>query len=89
MIKLGTLPAAVDVSNQLRSAIVGAITDAQVDVTAASPGHFSIVVTSGAFQGKSRLARQKLVYQAITPLMQGPSAPVHAVDSLKTLAPGE
>jgi acid stress-induced BolA-like protein IbaG/YrbA len=89
MIKLGTLPATADVSNQLESAILGALADAKVVVTAASPGHFSLVVTSEAFQGKSRLVRQKLVYQAIAPLMQGPSAKVHAVDSLKTLAPGE
>jgi acid stress-induced BolA-like protein IbaG/YrbA len=89
MIKLGTLPATADISNQLERAIVGALADAVVQVSAASPGHFSLVVTSAAFAGKSRLARQKLVYQAIAPLMQGGSAPVHAVDSLKTLAPGE
>jgi acid stress-induced BolA-like protein IbaG/YrbA len=88
MIKLGTLPTP-DVSTQLKSAILGALPDATVEITAASPGHFSLVVTSPAFAGKSRLARQKLVYQAITPLMQGAGAPVHAVDSLKTVAPGE
>ena len=89
MIKLGTKPATADISNQLERAIVGALADAKVQVTAQSPGHFSLVVSSEAFAGKSRLARQKLVYQAIAPLMQGPSAPVHAVDSMKTVAPGE
>jgi stress-induced morphogen len=86
--KIG-LPTAPGVDDQLRRAIVTALPDAVVVVTPGSPGHFSLVVTSGAFAGQGRLARQKLVYQAIAGLMQGERAPVHAIDNLKTLAPGE
>ena len=86
--KLG-LPTAPNVEEQLRRAIVAALPAAVVAVTAGSPGHYSLVVTSEAFAGQGRLARQKLVYQAIAGLMQGERAAVHAIDSLKTLAPGE
>ena len=50
-------------------------------------GHFSIVVVSPVFAGKSTLESQRLVYGAITHLMKGDLAPVHAVDSLKTKVP--
>ena len=50
-------------------------------------GHFSIDVESPVFAGKSMLASQRLVYAAITPLMSGDMAPVHAVDSLRTRVP--
>ena len=86
--KLG-LPTAPGVDEQLKRAIVAALPNAVVVVTPGSPGHFSLVVTSENFAGQGRLPRQKLVYQAIASLMQGERAPVHAIDSLKTLAPGE
>jgi acid stress-induced BolA-like protein IbaG/YrbA len=50
-------------------------------------GHFNIVVTSSAFAGKNMLESQRLVYGAIAHLMSGDTAPVHAVDSLKTKTP--
>lgn len=50
-------------------------------------GHFNIVVTSTAFAGKNMLESQRMVYSAIADLMKGDKAPVHAVDSLKTLTP--
>ena len=52
-------------------------------------GHFNIEVTSPVFAGKSMLESHRLVYSAITNLMQGNGAPVHAVDSLKTRTPTE
>jgi acid stress-induced BolA-like protein IbaG/YrbA len=39
------------------------------------------------FAGKNMLESQRLVYSAITHLMAGDMAPVHAVDSLKTRTP--
>ena len=45
-------------------------------------GHFEIHVVSEAFEGKRILARQRMVYAAITPLMAGESAPMHAVDRM-------
>ncbi|NBV43428.1 MAG: BolA family transcriptional regulator [Firmicutes bacterium] len=50
-------------------------------------GHFSLEVISSAFEGKGLLAKQRLVYGALTELMAGEHAPVHAIDSLKTLVP--
>jgi BolA family transcriptional regulator, general stress-responsive regulator len=46
--------------------------------------HFSLAIESAAFTGQSRVARQRLVYQALGDLMQT----VHAL-SIKATAPGE
>jgi acid stress-induced BolA-like protein IbaG/YrbA len=71
----------------LRDAIRNAIAGAEVEVTATSPGHFEIRVTSGAFAGRSRVQQQQLVYAAIAPLMKGDAAPVHAIDRMQTRVP--
>ena len=71
----------------LKTSIESAIAGAQAQVTATSPGHFEISVTSDAFEGKGRVQQQQLVYGAIAHLMKGDPAPVHAVDQLKTLIP--
>ena len=74
------------VIDALREAIEKEIPDAQAEVSGAG-GHFSIEVVSSAFEGKNMLASQRLVYSAIAHLMKGETAPVHAVDSLKTRTP--
>ncbi len=71
------------VSDAIAKAISGAIAGATVEVQGGG-GHYSIVVTSTAFAGKGTLESQRMVYGAITHLMKGDMAPVHAVDSLKT-----
>ncbi len=71
------------VSEALSSAISAAISGAKVEVSGGG-GHYSLVVTSNAFQGKSMLESQRLVYGAIGHLMKGDMAPVHAIDSLRT-----
>jgi acid stress-induced BolA-like protein IbaG/YrbA len=48
-------------------------------------GHYTIEVVSDVFEGLNTLKKQRLVYRAIKDLMAGADAPVHAVDSLKTL----
>ena len=59
-------------------------------VTAAGGGgHFTIEVVSDAFEGLNTLKKQRMVYGAIKGLMAGGDAPVHAVDSLKTLTSAE
>ena len=70
------------VVEELRGAIESALAGAHVQVHAASPGHFEIAVAWGGFAGKSKLAQHQLVYRAITPLMSGDAAPVHAIDRL-------
>ncbi len=74
------------VIDAIRAAVEGAIPDARADVTGGG-GHYTIVVTSPEFAGKGMLASQRLVYSAITHLMKGDNAPVHAVDSLVTRTP--
>jgi acid stress-induced BolA-like protein IbaG/YrbA len=68
----------------VRTAIDGAEVSAQ-----GMGGHFEITVRSAVFTGKNRLARQRIVLSAIAHLMRGDDAPVHAVDRVTTLAPGE
>ena len=73
--------------NDLRSSIENAIEGAKVEVIGTGAGHFEICVISENFAGKSRVMQQRLVYSAITHLMQGDTAPVHAIDRLQTLVP--
>jgi acid stress-induced BolA-like protein IbaG/YrbA len=75
-----------DVTEAIRKAIEEKVPDSQARVSGGG-GHFNIVVTSPVFAGKSMLESQRLVYAAITHLMAGDAAPVHAVDSLKTTTP--
>jgi acid stress-induced BolA-like protein IbaG/YrbA len=74
------------VIDALRNAIETQIHGSRAEVSGGG-GHFTIEVTSSAFEGKSMLESQKLVYGAIAHLMKGDAAPVHAVDSLKTRTP--
>jgi acid stress-induced BolA-like protein IbaG/YrbA len=75
------------VTEALSSAIRAAIPGAKVDATGGG-GHYSLVVTSSTFEGKSMLESQRLVYGAIGHLMKGDMAPVHAIDSLRTKTHG-
>jgi acid stress-induced BolA-like protein IbaG/YrbA len=70
----------------VQQAIETAIVGAKAEVTGGG-GHFQLVVTSEVFAGKSMLESHRLVLQAIAPLMAGDTAPVHAIDSLKTQTP--
>lgn len=74
------------VIDALRTCIETAIADARAEVTGGG-GHYTLVVTSPAFAGKSMVDSQRLVYSAIAHLMKGDSAPVHAIDSLRTRTP--
>lgn len=47
--------------------------------------HFALVIESAAFEGQSRIARQRLVYAALGDLMHDR---VHAL-TIKALAPGD
>jgi acid stress-induced BolA-like protein IbaG/YrbA len=70
----------------LKKAIEEKITDSKAEVTGGG-GHYSLLVTSPAFAGKSMLESQRMVYGSIAHLMAGDAAPVHAIDSLKTRVP--
>jgi acid stress-induced BolA-like protein IbaG/YrbA len=68
---------------QIQGAIETAIPGAKAQVQGGG-GHFNIEVVWSGFEGKSTLEKQRLVYGAITALMKGDNAPLHAVDSLVT-----
>ncbi len=75
-----------DIVEAIRTAIEEKVPDSKEEVSGGG-GHYSIVVTSPVFAGKNMVESQRLVYSAITHLMKGDTAPVHAVDSLKTKTP--
>ena len=52
---------------------------------ASGGGHFSVFVVSASFEGKSRVARHRLVYDLLQDMMQGA---IHAL-ALRTVAPSE
>ena len=72
-----------DVVAALREAIESKIPGSKADVSGGG-GHYTIEVVSSTFEGLSMLESQRLVYSAITHLMHGDLAPVHAVDKLTT-----
>ena len=76
----------MDINAEVKQAIERAI-EGSIATVSSRGGHFEIKVVSSEFAGKSLLAKQRLVYTAITPLMSGANAPVHAVDRLETLLP--
>ena len=72
---------------RIREAIAQALPEAEIEVRAASPGHFEIRVVSAAFEGKSKVKQHQLVYGAITELLSGDAPPVHAIDRLECRTP--
>lgn len=52
---------------------------------AGGESHFNVTIESQAFAGANKVARQRMVYKALSEELAGP---VHAL-SVKALAPGE
>ena len=77
---VGSIPDAIT------AGIKDRIPDAVVEVSGGG-GHYSIVVVSTVFAGKSMLENQRLVLGSIKHLINGAAPPVHAVDSLVTKTP--
>ncbi len=75
-----------DVIAAITSAIESKLEGSKAEVSGGG-GHYTIAVTSKAFAGLGRVDAQRLVYSAIAHLMAGDAAPVHAVDSLRTIVP--
>ena len=73
-------------ADALKTSVEAGIPNAVVEIASSSAGHYSLVVRSEAFRGRSMLECHRMVYAAIAPLMAGQAAPVHAIDNLKTLA---
>jgi acid stress-induced BolA-like protein IbaG/YrbA len=75
-----------ETEKRVHQAILQALPDATVDVVGRG-NHFEIRVVSPAFDGKNKVARQRLVMGAIAHLMKGDNPPVHAIDKLETETP--
>jgi stress-induced morphogen len=75
----------LSIADALEQAILKAVPDAKVEVITSGGGHYSLQVRSPSFKDRSTLERHRMVYTAIAPLMAGDSAPVHAIDTLKTV----
>jgi len=71
----------------LKEAIARALPGAEIEVTAGGAGHFELRVKAAEFAGQSRVAQQRTVYAAISHLMKGETAPVHAIDKMEILVP--
>ena len=52
---------------------------------ASGGGHYQLIIVSPLFSGKSSVARHRLVYEALGPMMQGE---IHAL-AIRAYAPGE
>ena len=71
---------------EMERLIQEAIPESNATVTGAG-GHFQIAVEAAAFAGQSMVNQHRMVYGAITHLMAGNDAPVHAIDSLQINIP--
>lgn len=71
-----------DLSNEIKQRIETKIPGAEVEVISGGNAHFTLNITSKIFEGLSPVKQQQLVYSAITDLMAGDYAPVHAIDKM-------
>ena len=94
MIEPSTAPVATEITRRLTAALAPTRLELE-DQSAHHIGHaghdprgeshFALTIESAAFEGQSRIARQRLVYAALGDLMHDR---VHAL-TIKALAPGD
>ena len=82
----GTGPLVEQMQDKIREGLGGADEVEVIDVSG-DARHVSIRVVSAAFEGKSPINRQRLVYKCIWEEMQ--SQQVHAVQGIETKTPDE
>ena len=75
-----TLPS--DLTDTIKQRIESAIPNAQVEVMVGGDRHYALKVISESFDGLSQVKQHQLVYAAITDLMSGNDAPIHAIDKM-------
>jgi acid stress-induced BolA-like protein IbaG/YrbA len=77
----------MQVIEQIQAAIQAVLPSARVNVSpGAGPGHFRLQVVDASFREKSVVEGHRVIYGAITPLMEHNGGPIHAIDELKTAA---
>ena len=69
---------AVTIEEQIKKAIESQVPGSNAEV-GGDGRHFEIKVISPIFEGKRTLERQRIVYAALSELMAGSNAPVHAI----------
>ena len=65
------------IEDQIKQAIESQIPNSTAEIQVVSP----------VFEGKRTLEKQRIVYAALSELMAGSNAPVHAIARLDTLVP--
>ena len=88
----------MSVAETIRAKLTEALSPAQLEIVdeshlhaghasapAGGESHFRVAIVASAFEGQSRVARQRLVYGALSDELAGP---VHAL-AITALAPGE
>lgn len=71
-----------ELANLMQELIEKAIEGAAAAVRPISPGHYEISVKAAALAGLSKVKQQQQVYGAISHLLVGAEAPVHAIDKM-------
>lgn len=69
-------------SAEIQQRIETKIPNAKVQVINGSDKHYALIVISEIFKGMSQVKQHQLVYSAITDLMTGNDAPIHAIDKM-------
>ncbi|HUF55107.1 MAG TPA: BolA family transcriptional regulator [Thermohalobaculum sp.] len=75
-------------ASEIERLIRDAFPQAEVEVvdTVGDRNHYAARVVAPEFRGKNRVQQQRLVNKALAPLLEGSSAPLHAI-ALTTAAP--
>lgn len=71
-----------DLPNEITHRIEAKIPHSHAQVSCTGPGHYVLNVNAPIFESLSMVKQQQLVYSAITDLMAGNDAPVHAIDKM-------
>ena len=77
---------AMTIEDQIKQAIESHVPDSTAEV-GGDWRHLEIQVVSPVFEGKRTLEKQLIVLAALSELMAGSNAPVHAIARLDTLVP--
>ncbi|MEM0942693.1 MAG: BolA/IbaG family iron-sulfur metabolism protein [Pseudomonadota bacterium] len=75
-------------ASEIERLILESMPGARVDVvdTAGDQNHYAVHVVAEEFRGLNRVQQQRLVNKALSSILHGPGAPLHAM-ALQTSAP--
>ncbi len=76
-----------DLSIEIKQRIEQKIPGSTVDVLNGGNRHYALKVVATEFKDLSQVKQHQLVYSAITDLMAGHDAPVHAIDRMELSSP--